>query len=358
MFPMFKKPILPGKLVSRIWGFRPKIVDRFLFGGRYWQEFKASAGQYSNTYESDRYLESLLGIDTQEVPVLPKFAEFIYERLVKAGKEKAVDFKTNFAKWVDEVVAAKGFPMLITKYMDRRFPEGMVLGRAYAGGPSMWFKDVPEEDIKLIEDKGSAATEELYRRYKGVALPPVFAPPPPVVPPAVPLPAVASTSEVSYSPEMIGVYDINHSLEAMKKAKIDEWRKKGYHERLISMATELAIDWTYSLASRFAPPDRPDIKAEMVRHMFPTGLEVADRWITRMGEIVSKEELEDILSKYSSSLTQKQQSKKEDESVPYGISPMFDHWAEAMIEGATEEEKKEFLKSDVAKRYAKKLGII
>ena len=49
----------------------------------------------------------------------------------------------------------------------------------------------------------------------------------------------------------------------------------------------------------------------------------------------------------------------EPEKVPQlGVSPMFDNWVKSLTEGMTEEEIQEFLKSDVAKSYARKLGII
>jgi len=82
-------------------------------------------------------------------------------------------------------------------------------------------------------------------------------------------------------PQVIGVRGIDAGLEAMKEAKRREWRAKGYSEKLISMALELAEDWTYRMSEVFAPPE---LREAAVRYNFPKGLEVASRWIEVMGE--------------------------------------------------------------------------
>ncbi len=67
----------------------------------------------------------------------------------------------------------------------------------------------------------------------------------------------------------------------MKEEKKAEWRRKGYSENLINMALELSTEWTNSMAAAFAPPE---LREAVIRHIYPKSLEVASRWIERIGE--------------------------------------------------------------------------
>ena len=75
--------------------------------------------------------------------------------------------------------------------------------------------------------------------------------------------------------------EVDSELERMVEAKKSEWRAKGYSEKLINMAVDLANDWAGSMAEAFAPPE---FKAVAIKHIYPKALEVADRWITTLGE--------------------------------------------------------------------------
>jgi len=79
--------------------------------------------------------------------------------------------------------------------------------------------------------------------------------------------------------QVIGVHGVDASLEAMKEAKRSEWRAKGYPEGLIDMGVSLADEWSSSMAEAFAPPE---LKETVVRHVYPKGLDVAGRWISKM----------------------------------------------------------------------------
>ena len=85
--------------------------------------------------------------------------------------------------------------------------------------------------------------------------------------------------------QVVGVRGIDAELERLKEAKKAEWRARGYSEGLINMATELAQDWAYRMSEVFAPPE---LREAAVRYNLPKGLEVADRWITAIGEAAKR----------------------------------------------------------------------
>jgi len=88
---------------------------------------------------------------------------------------------------------------------------------------------------------------------------------------------------------VIGVKGVDATIERLKEEKKAEWRRRGYSETLISMAVSLADDWASSMASAFAPPE---LKESVLRHIYPKALDVADRWITKIGEAVKASLLE------------------------------------------------------------------
>jgi len=71
-------------------------------------------------------------------------------------------------------------------------------------------------------------------------------------------------------------------LESMREAKRREWLAKGYPEGLVDKALLLADRWVSSMASAFAPPERMDIRQEIIRASYPKALEVAEHWIQEM----------------------------------------------------------------------------
>jgi len=92
-----------------------------------------------------------------------------------------------------------------------------------------------------------------------------------------------------WSPEVVGVKGVDAAIERLKEEKKAEWRRRGYSENLISMAVSLADDWAFSMAGAFAPPE---LKESVLRHIYPKALDVADRWITKIGEAVKTSLLE------------------------------------------------------------------
>jgi len=104
-----------------------------------------------DTMDTDTYLESLVSVDSQ-VTFKGDFGRFMYEAMVSKAMEQSVDYSENVSGWIDSVTKAGGFPVFITKYAKKRFPEGIVMGRAYrAKGMGKWFKNVPKEDIEKME---------------------------------------------------------------------------------------------------------------------------------------------------------------------------------------------------------------
>jgi len=80
---------------------------------------------------------------------------------------------------------------------------------------------------------------------------------------------------------------VDAELERMKEEKVAEWRRRGYSESLIRMATDLAESWTRSMAEAFAPT-MPEVQKAIAKATFPKGLETADHWITKIGEAVKR----------------------------------------------------------------------
>ena len=85
----------------------------------------------------------------------------------------------------------------------------------------------------------------------------------------------------SESSILVDTTEVDSEIERMIEAKKAEWRAKGYPEKLIAMAEELAKDWTARMSEAFAPPE---LRAAAAKYNIKKGLEVADRWITRMAE--------------------------------------------------------------------------
>jgi len=84
-----------------------------------------------------------------------------------------------------------------------------------------------------------------------------------------------------WSPEVVGVKGVDAAIERLKEEKKAEWRRRGYSENLIRMAEDLSTEWTLSMSSAFAPPE---LREAVIKHIYPKSLEVADRWLTRIGE--------------------------------------------------------------------------
>jgi len=74
---------------------------------------------------------------------------------------------------------------------------------------------------------------------------------------------------------------VDAEIETMLEEKKREWRMKGYSEKLIRMAEDLAKGWVAKLSEAFAPPE---VREAVVRHMFPKALETASKWLETLGE--------------------------------------------------------------------------
>lgn len=92
---------------------------------------------------------------------------------------------------------------------------------------------------------------------------------------------VGSPVEIEGSPVRIRHVEVDAELDRMLEAKKGEWRRKGYPEHLISMAVDLANEWAGAISGAFAPPE---LRTDIIRHIYPKALEVADHWITKFGE--------------------------------------------------------------------------
>ena len=90
----------------------------------------------------------------------------------------------------------------------------------------------------------------------------------------------------SLSPEVTRL-EVDSALKEMKEAKKRDWRARGYSENLIGMAEDLSDEWITSMARAWAT-DMPEVQRAIVRANYGKALDVADRWIRKIGEAVKK----------------------------------------------------------------------
>ena len=109
----------------------------------------------------------------------------------------------------------------------------------------------------------------------------------PAEPPYPPLPRFLFEGSKGHSVWVAG-QEVDSSLEVMKERYKSKWRKKGYSESLIGMASELSDHWAESMAEAFAPPEAPEVKKAIVKHIYPKALKTSDVWITALGEAAEK----------------------------------------------------------------------
>jgi len=77
--------------------------------------------------------------------------------------------------------------------------------------------------------------------------------------------------------------EVDAEVERMKAEKVSEWRRRGYPEHLIDMASRLSQEWVVSMGKAFAPT-MPEVQEAIVKATFPKALEVGDRWIREMAK--------------------------------------------------------------------------
>jgi len=81
--------------------------------------------------------------------------------------------------------------------------------------------------------------------------------------------------------------EINGEIERMKEEKRREWIERGYPERLVFMALNMAKGWAARMvefATRDLPPDmREEVVVKLAPMMFKRALkEVAEPWLETM----------------------------------------------------------------------------
>jgi len=112
----------------------------------------------------------------KQVKIEEKLPYMKFSELIRLGMEKkagilSIDFKRNIADFIKGCREDKGIPMFRTRFAGQPIvtPEGerAVLGVCWGGEdkmPSFWFKNVPKEDIELI-DRYTGDWRHLWLKY-------------------------------------------------------------------------------------------------------------------------------------------------------------------------------------------------
>lgn len=131
---------------------KPVLAVRESSGGRLIPEPEFRIGEHIvKDVENDQFfLKHLLdGKGT------PEIAQMIKRIMDHAARYKAVDFKTNVAKAINECLGVEGVPMFRTRYVTP-YPPGIVLMVCYGSRGRMhgvWFGNTPDEDIRMLATK-------------------------------------------------------------------------------------------------------------------------------------------------------------------------------------------------------------
>ncbi len=105
----------------------------------------------------------------------PKMGEIIKRVFDNVIPQKAVDFRTNVARIINQCLQMHGVPMFRTRYAKKPFPMNSILLVCYASHNGklhgVWLKDTPAEDIEMLRSKGDGYTTMLmkYGQYAGSA---------------------------------------------------------------------------------------------------------------------------------------------------------------------------------------------
>lgn len=92
----------------------------------------------------------------EALPPGVQFGEFMREIMGKAATRQAVDYGVNVADWIVACRVDGGLPLFKTRFAGERYPKGHILAVCWAGRgliEGRWFKDVPSEDVELMESK-------------------------------------------------------------------------------------------------------------------------------------------------------------------------------------------------------------
>jgi len=109
----------------------------------------------------------------------PEMGEFIKRVFDEVIPRKAIDFRTNAARIINQCLQMHGVPMFRTRYAKEPFPMNSVLLICYASHngklKGVWLRDAPVEDIELLRSKGNGYMLMLrkYGRYAAAGTAPV-----------------------------------------------------------------------------------------------------------------------------------------------------------------------------------------
>jgi hypothetical protein len=115
-------------------------------------------------FEEDQYFLQYVVSDTRSNYI----ANIIKQRFDSIIAYKAIDFKSNVVKKINECLQKHGIPMFRTRYANQPFPGNSALMVCYASHDGrmkgVWFKDIPEEDLKVLAAKEDGYTY-ILRKY-------------------------------------------------------------------------------------------------------------------------------------------------------------------------------------------------
>lgn len=105
----------------------------------------------------------------------PEMGELIKRVFDNVIPQKAIDFRTNVARIINQCLQMHGVPMFRTRYAKEPFPMSAILLVCYASHngklKGVWLKDTPAEDIEILRSKGGGYMTMLrkYGQYAGPA---------------------------------------------------------------------------------------------------------------------------------------------------------------------------------------------
>lgn len=115
-------------------------------------------------FENDQYFLQHVVNDTRSDYI----ASIIKQRFDTIIAYKAIDFKSNVIKILNECQSKHGIPMFRTRYANQPFRGNSVLMVCYGSHDGrmkgVWFKDVPDDDLKLLAEK-TDGYQHMLRKY-------------------------------------------------------------------------------------------------------------------------------------------------------------------------------------------------
>lgn len=118
--------------------------------------------------DDDLYIKHLL-----QGTGYPEIGEIIKRVFDTVIPRKAIDFRTNVARIINQCLQMHGVPMFRTRYAKESFPMNSILLVCYASHNGklhgVWLKDTPAEDIEMLRSKGNGYMTMLrkYGQYAG-----------------------------------------------------------------------------------------------------------------------------------------------------------------------------------------------